>query len=527
VYVANLADNTVSVINTATNTITATISVGDSPTALAVSPNGHRLYVANYAAGSVSVINTNTNRLIATVAVGGNPDAVALSPDGQHAYVADYTGGTVSVVSTRANAVVNRAPIYVGGYPDAIAVSPNGQRVYVANYADATLSVIDTVSRSAVAQLATGGGPAAIALSPGGATAYVVNAIDSTVSAINTAAVAAPGSSHTQPNPVGRVSTEGFTVFNLTGQPITFTGYWKSDERPENGGPGVGTVIPPGGDMRFEVIYNFFRTTVVYPQFTSASGAVYQVSMTIGGVRQTKSNCSASGGAQCKINSEIPGDEKLISLLDPPGTVATIDNAQAQAEFLSAYCRQGALGKCGFKVSGPQVDVLSPPHQVGNTVRNPATNPTTLTKTLSLADAVTNSDSVTITSKVSIAFLDKVVNAELSMAYGHTWTNTRTFTEQYTVTVPPGYESRIIAEQPLWRAYGTFTIMAGNTTLNLTNVYVDTPNTDPNAFGQYTVVTTPIDAPTTPATPPTPTAAAALPVGVTETVRRLARGASA
>ena len=116
---------------------------------------------------------------------------------------------------------------------------------------------------------------------------------------------------------------------------------------------------------------------------------------------------------------------------------------------------------------------------------------------------------------MSIAFLDKVVNAELSMAYGHTWTNTRTFTEQYTVTVPPCYESRVIAEQPLWRAYGTFTIMAGNTTLNLTNVYVDTPNTDSNAFGQYTVVTTPIDAPTTPATPPTPTAAAALLVGVT------------
>ena len=117
--------------------------------------------------------------------------------------------------------------------------------------------------------------------------------------------------------------------------------------------------------------------------------------MTVGGVRQTKSNCSASGGAQCKINSEIPGDRTLISLLDPPGTVATIDNAQAQAEFLSAYCRQGALGKCGFKVSGPstfclhRISVLSPPHQVGNTVRNLATNPTPLTKTLSIADAVT------------------------------------------------------------------------------------------------------------------------------------------
>ena len=48
------------------------------------------------------------------------------------------------------------------------------------------------------------------------------------------------------------------------------------------------------------------------------------------------------------------------------------------------------------RVNGPEAKVLSSPHQVGNTVVNPATNPTTLTKTLTLADTVTNSDSVTV-----------------------------------------------------------------------------------------------------------------------------------
>ena len=47
VYVTNLGDNTVSVIDTATNTVVATIPVGNSPTLIALSPDNTRAYVAN------------------------------------------------------------------------------------------------------------------------------------------------------------------------------------------------------------------------------------------------------------------------------------------------------------------------------------------------------------------------------------------------------------------------------------------------------------------------------------------------
>lgn len=490
-YVANLGDETVSAIDTRTNVVIATITVGTSPSALLVSSTGRRLYVTNYESGTVSVISTALNRVIGTIRVGGNPGAIALSPNGRRAYVADSTGGTVSVVSTFFQTVISDSPIYVSGSPDAIAVSPDGERVYVANLADNTISVIDADSSLAFVRLAAGQGPSGIALSPDGTTAYVTNSIDGTVSVIDTTKVPdAPA----EPTPVGRTSTEGFTVFNVTGKPITFLGYYFSDERPENGGPGIGTVIPPGGTIRFEVIYNFLRTTRVYPRFEIGPGQYWDVVMTVGGVRQTRSSCTAPGSTlQCKITSDIPGDEKFISLLDSPGTEATVDKAQEQAQLLNAFCREASLGKCTFKVVGDEIEILGPVHQVGNTIRNPITNPTPLTKTLTLADAVTNSDSVTVTAKVSIAFLDKLVNAEITQAYGHTWTNTRTFTESYTITVPPGYEGKIVAQQPLWRAYGNFRIVAGNTVLTLTNVYFDTPNTDPNANGVYEARITEID----------------------------------
>ena len=42
-----MSANTVSVINTATNTVSATITVGIYPLGVSVSPDGSKVYVAN------------------------------------------------------------------------------------------------------------------------------------------------------------------------------------------------------------------------------------------------------------------------------------------------------------------------------------------------------------------------------------------------------------------------------------------------------------------------------------------------
>src|SRR2546427_8312078 len=53
-YVANDGDSTASVIDTATNTVVATIPVGVTPFAVAVAPNGTRAYVTNESSNTVS-----------------------------------------------------------------------------------------------------------------------------------------------------------------------------------------------------------------------------------------------------------------------------------------------------------------------------------------------------------------------------------------------------------------------------------------------------------------------------------------
>ena len=76
-YITNAGNNTVSVINVATNTVSATIPVGNQPEGISVSPDGTKVYVANESSSSntVSVINTATNTVSATIPVGSNPIA--------------------------------------------------------------------------------------------------------------------------------------------------------------------------------------------------------------------------------------------------------------------------------------------------------------------------------------------------------------------------------------------------------------------------------------------------------------------
>lgn len=75
VYVTNSGSNNVSVIDTATNIVTATVPVGNDPVGVAVTPEGTRIYIANSGSNSVSVIDTITNTVTATVDVGNNPVA--------------------------------------------------------------------------------------------------------------------------------------------------------------------------------------------------------------------------------------------------------------------------------------------------------------------------------------------------------------------------------------------------------------------------------------------------------------------
>jgi YVTN family beta-propeller protein len=96
--------------------------------ALLVAPavaHAHDAYVANEIDGDVSVIDTAPNTLAGPdIAVGNTPQAIAITPDGSTAYVANSSDDGVSVIDTATNTPAG-FDIAVGAGPSAIAITPN------------------------------------------------------------------------------------------------------------------------------------------------------------------------------------------------------------------------------------------------------------------------------------------------------------------------------------------------------------------------------------------------------------------
>ena len=182
-YVANTNSNNVSVINTATNTVVATVAVGAAALGISINPAGTRVYVTNGV--NVSVIDTATNTVVATVATGTSAYGVAVNPAGTRAYVANRGSDNVSVIDTATNTVI--ATVAVGTSPSGIAVNPAGTRAFVTNSNSNNVSVIDTATNTVVATVAAGTNPLGIAVNPVGTRAFVTNSNSNNVSVIDTA----------------------------------------------------------------------------------------------------------------------------------------------------------------------------------------------------------------------------------------------------------------------------------------------------------------------------------------------------
>jgi len=126
-YVPNILSDNVSVIDPATNSVVATVPVGNFAAAVAVTPNGDFAYVSNLADNTVSVISAATNTVIATVPVGTQPFGLAVTPNGEFVYVASSSSNSVSVIDTATNTVTATIAVTRAQF---VAITPNGALAY-------------------------------------------------------------------------------------------------------------------------------------------------------------------------------------------------------------------------------------------------------------------------------------------------------------------------------------------------------------------------------------------------------------
>ncbi|MGD0949310.1 MAG: hypothetical protein ABSA52_18015 [Candidatus Binatia bacterium] len=199
-YIGNRGDkdqpgNTVSVIETATNMVAATVTVtpGSGPYSIAITPNGAFAYVTGQYSGTIMVLDTAKaltdpfNAIVTTMEPSGLVlGTAAISPEGKFAYInacatpcnLSSPAFSMAVVDTSTNTIRTTVP---GAGGTAWAITPNGEFLYGAVLFNNTVVVTDTAkalsdpSHAISATIQVGSYPYAVALTPDGHFAYVPN----------------------------------------------------------------------------------------------------------------------------------------------------------------------------------------------------------------------------------------------------------------------------------------------------------------------------------------------------------------
>ena len=172
VYVDNLDDGTVSILNGITNSVLTTVPVGYRPFRIAVNPTTNREYtVHNNQSGMVSVLDGNTNAVLTTVPVEDSPQDVAVNPTTNRVYVCNRNAATMSVLDGITNTVL--ATVSVGQFPEGVAVNPNTNRVYVIY--DHTVKVLDGNTNAVLTTIPVGDSTGGITVNSTTNRVYVCN----------------------------------------------------------------------------------------------------------------------------------------------------------------------------------------------------------------------------------------------------------------------------------------------------------------------------------------------------------------
>ncbi|MDE3056143.1 MAG: YncE family protein, partial [Verrucomicrobiota bacterium] len=156
-------------IATGSPSVGATIAVGLTPVAVAITPNGNYAYVVNYGTGTgnstVSVIqnaSTSSPSIVATVTVGNDPSSVSITPNGNWAYVGNLGDHTISVIqnaSTSTPSVATTITSLPGptnsATPFGIAFTQNSDTAYVTDQTNNWVIVLQNTSPSSPSVLTT------------------------------------------------------------------------------------------------------------------------------------------------------------------------------------------------------------------------------------------------------------------------------------------------------------------------------------------------------------------------------------
>ncbi len=124
---------------------------GDTPAAVAFSPDGARIVVAHRDTKNLVVFDAATREFLAAIQLSGSPNDVAIAADGLFAVTANVFEDNASIVLLDAEQEIAVVP--VGDQPGVVRITPEGTTAVVGNTIDGTLSVIDVLTATEIRRI--------------------------------------------------------------------------------------------------------------------------------------------------------------------------------------------------------------------------------------------------------------------------------------------------------------------------------------------------------------------------------------
>lgn len=181
VYVLNGGDNSLSVIDAGSGTVTNT-PVGAAPKSLVLDTASNKVYVANGGSYNVTVVDEVTGA-VASIALGSAPEAIAINTLTGKIYASGSSSNIISVIDIQSG-VVNS--FSATGKPSLLAVNPMTSRLFAIDQVTNIVDIIDGATNS-YTQITTDNGPRSVAINSRTNNIYVANMSSGTVSVIDTA----------------------------------------------------------------------------------------------------------------------------------------------------------------------------------------------------------------------------------------------------------------------------------------------------------------------------------------------------
>src|SRR5947209_6861502 len=121
-------------------------------------------YVSNEKSNTVSVIDTDSWTVTATIKVGQRPRGIEFTRDGKFVLVAVGDDDTIQVIDTATRQVVDSLPS--GPDPELFVQDAPGKILYIANENDNTVTTIDLEKRVRIGDVQVGAKPVGTATNP-------------------------------------------------------------------------------------------------------------------------------------------------------------------------------------------------------------------------------------------------------------------------------------------------------------------------------------------------------------------------